>query len=396
MLLRTLFFLSVLSVSALASPKMAFWDEQRKGANFFNHLETEARMASAKALGIEVVRLVFNKWDSTAVGARQGDFLLGPKGQYKGLVPGDLKRLVAVLDQFHRHGLGVVLTALSLPGLRWIQHNNGQPDHRLWGDFKYHRLAADYWRDLARAVGQHPAVMGYNLLNEPHPERAPPAFKDWYLGDYPAWARSVKGTPRDLNRFHRTLAAAVREVDKKTPIVLDAGFYATPWAFRVLEPLSDPHVLYSFHMYEPYAFTSYRNGKNGFALYAYPGAIPIGESEPPPVQLWDKTALSRFLEPVRAWQKRHGIAPQRIFASEFGLFRGNPGGARYLADLLSLFDGEGWHWAFYSYREDTWAGMDYELGTTKLSSGQKYPLAAREKHYRANSLFKALKKSLRN
>ena len=41
-----------------------------------------------------------------------------------------------------------------------------------------------------------------------------------------------------------------------------------------------------------------------------------------------------------------------------------------LADLVQAFNQRQWHWAFYAYREDTWTGMDYELGTVRL--GWKY------------------------
>ena len=33
--------------------------------------------------------------------------------------------------------------------------------------------------------------------------------------------------------------------------------------------------------------------------------------------------------------------------------------------MLSALEGDGVHWAFYSFRE-AWDGMDYELGTKKL------------------------------
>ncbi len=41
-----------------------------------------------------------------------------------------------------------------------------------------------------------------------------------------------------------------------------------------------------------------------------------------------------------------------------------PWAAEYLRDLVEIFERERWHWLFYSFREDNWEGMDYELGTT--------------------------------
>jgi hypothetical protein len=34
----------------------------------------------------------------------------------------------------------------------------------------------------------------------------------------------------------------------------------------------------------------------------------------------------------------------------------------HLSDLIEIFNKNLWHWAFYSYREDVWDNMDYELG----------------------------------
>jgi hypothetical protein len=39
---------------------------------------------------------------------------------------------------------------------------------------------------------------------------------------------------------------------------------------------------------------------------------------------------------------------------------------RYLEDVLTALDANRVHWAFYSFREDTWPGMDYELGADKV------------------------------
>jgi hypothetical protein len=40
--------------------------------------------------------------------------------------------------------------------------------------------------------------------------------------------------------------------------------------------------------------------------------------------------------------------------------------AQYFLDLIAIFKKNGWHWAFYAFREDCWDGMDYELGDGQL------------------------------
>ncbi len=371
--------------------KIEFWDTTRKGANFFNEAETRERFQAAKKIGVAVVRLVFNKWKSNAPNARVGDFLIGGKdSDFKALNAADLAQLKAILDWAHEAGIKVVVTNLSLPGLRWVQHNDGKSDFRLWEDFKYHAQTELFWRALATALKEHPAVVGYNILNEPHPEKVRPQFEDWYTGDYPKWYESVRNTPRDLNLFHDRIAKVIRSVDAVTPIVIDSGFYSLPAAFSILRPLSVENVLYSFHMYEPYSFTSYQN----LGKFSYPAKAPIGESEVPPVIDWNRKELAQLLEPVVTWQKKHQVSSHRIFSSEFGVFRANQGAEKYLADVVSLLDDQRWHWAFYSFQEDSWAGMDYQLGPKKHEPGQLYPLEKRKEHYFQNSLFDVILKSL--
>ncbi len=56
-----------------------------------------------------------------------------------------------------------------------------------------------------------------------------------------------------------------------------------------------------------------------------------------------------------------------MVGAEFGCFRQNKGLWEYLADVdRARLNAQKWHWAFYAFREDSWDGMDYEVGTGKL------------------------------
>lgn len=43
-----------------------------------------------------------------------------------------------------------------------------------------------------------------------------------------------------------------------------------------------------------------------------------------------------------------------------------PGCRNYLEDVLGTLERANLHWAFYSFREDSWDGRDYEMGSTKV------------------------------
>ena len=245
---------------------MSFWDAQRKGANRFADRPSEQWIADAVAANIRLVRLAPASWKGEG-----RDFLIGDADEFKGIPQGDFDQLKAWLDKADAAGIKVVITMLSLPGDRWRQQNGNEPDFRLWRDSRYHAQAAAFWKDLAGRLAGHPAVVGYDILNEPFPERSTKfagtdakAIEEWYA--------KVQGTSADLNLFYATVAAAIREVDKETPIVLACGSWADPRFISYLKPLKDDRVVYSFHMYEPFAFT---NLKQNNGRFAYPGKVIV-------------------------------------------------------------------------------------------------------------------------
>lgn len=354
--------------AAVPSEKMSYWNEQRKGTNFMNSTSLPENYEAAKDEGIAFVRLAPDKWskdrdflfNDQPDKHMNADFLIGSSDKYEGIVEADFARLKADLDAAEAKGMKVVVTVLSLPGDRWRQFNGAKNDDRIWNDVEYHKQAAQFWKDLATRLKNHPAVIGYNLINEPHPETAT-GFHDFWTQDYLEWYTKVEHTAADLNSLYDTIVKEIRTVDQTTPIIVDSGLYATPWAFAYLKPIDDPNVLYAFHMYEPYEMTS-QNKKKGFT-YSYPGNVKVGNDQTE--KEFNRQALKQFVEPVAKWASDHDVPANRIIASEFGTNRMVQCADRYMADLISIFNEYGWHWAFYAFREDTWDGMDYELGSEK-------------------------------
>ena len=344
--------------------KIGFWDEQRRGSNWFNRNPTLEWLAAAKEAGIEVVRLAPNNWNWKS---QQSDFLIGSADHFDGIVEQDFRKLDEVLCEADEVGLKVVLTTLSLPGARYWQANGDELDFRLWREPRYLPQAARFWGQLAQRLKGHPALVGYNLLNEPVPE--------WATGqrgprtqDLMQWYATVENTPADLNLFNAAMVEAIREADEETPVVVDCGRWASASAIQYLKPLRDDKVLYSFHVYEPYAYT---NRKTNDERFSYPGKFLIethagGETRRVEIDL-NAYELRRRLNPVVEWQERHGVESNRIFVGEFGCDRMVGGAAEYLGDLIEIFNEHDWHWAFFAFRSDFWDGMDYEVGTKRLA-----------------------------
>ncbi len=243
----------------------------------------------------------------------------------------------------------VVITMLSLPGSRWKQHNQNSDDLRIWSDTNFQQQAAKFWQDLAVTLKDHPAIVGYNILNEPHAERI--------YDSSSTQIHQIKQpeVQENLFQFYQTVITAIRKVDQNTPIILDSSAYADPKTFKHLKPYKEGNILYSFHMYEPYTYTNHKKNQGRFT---YPGKIN-GE-------YWDKKSLKNYMQDVVTFQKEHNIPSHQILVGEFGGHRMSKGLSQYFSDLTDIFKENGWHFAFYAFREDTWDGMDYELGNQKL------------------------------
>ncbi len=122
------FLLTLFAVNA--AEKMDFWQQPQHGGNSFNRIPPDEKYFKAlRQYGATWVRLSWDKWP-----AQERDFLLGSADNYQGLVAADIAILKQVLDHAQSAGLKVVITPLSLPGMRWSQNNGGQFDGRLWED----------------------------------------------------------------------------------------------------------------------------------------------------------------------------------------------------------------------------------------------------------------------
>ncbi len=132
--------------------------------------------------------------------------------------------------------------------------------------------------DLSSQLKGHPAIVGYNPLNEPHPEK---------LNNL-----SDEKISNILHNFYQEVINAIRSTDAETPIILDSSNYGDAKAFKLLKPQDDDKVLYSLHMYEPYAYTNLKTNQGKFK---YPGMIKG--------LLWNKEVLKDYMQAVVDFQK---------------------------------------------------------------------------------------------
>ena len=90
------------------------------------------------------------------------------------------------------------------------------------------QLAVGFWRSIAQRYADEPAVLGYDLLNEPI---APPA---------------AQLNPR-LEPLYRKITEAIRQVDTNHAVILGGAQWDSN--FAVFGPPFDRNAIYTFHKY---------------------------------------------------------------------------------------------------------------------------------------------------
>ena len=132
-----------------------------------------------------------------------------------------------------RHQLYVIIDMHAAPGGQTGQNIDDSRDDQplLFMEPKYQEQLVSLWKKLAERYRNEPAVAGYDLLNEPLPERtgAAPKYK------------------QQLEPLYRRLAAAIREVDPRHMLIVEGADWANDWS--VFSKPFDANQVYQFHYY---------------------------------------------------------------------------------------------------------------------------------------------------
>ncbi|MET8768673.1 cellulase family glycosylhydrolase [Streptomyces sp. NPDC004658] len=217
---------------------------------------TERHLRDLRARGFDVARLLVF-WDD----------LEPAPGHYS---RGYLERIERILDWAHRHDVKAVIDAhqdvfgpafghRGIP--EWATRTDGlpftaHPDDwfaeyfepavqraftHLYEDEDLRRAQAGMWHTLAARFGRHPAVLGYDLLNEPMGEPEPGE-------DLPAAARRIER--EQLTPMYNRLADAVRPADRDAWLFVEPTPVVGEGVPTGLGRVHDPRVVYAPHLYD--------------------------------------------------------------------------------------------------------------------------------------------------
>lgn len=309
----------VSSLTSSADPGL-----RRRGAMVSPDIDTEGLRVLGQGWNANLVR-----WQLIRRG-RRGPAPESP-ADYDAWLEGELRRLDAALPACETNGLWVVVDLHSPPGGRPTSGGYTGSDGGLFTDPACQRQFIAVWQRIAaRYRGARP-IWGFDLANEPVEDLVEEGCDDW-------------------QQLAERAARAIRTIDPDRTLIVEPAAWGGPAGLGDLAPLPLSNVVYSVHMYLPHPFT--HQGVHGPGpAYSYPGVIEG--------RAWDRAALEAALQPVIDFQRAHGVP---IYIGEFSAIRWAPSGsaARYLEDLVAIFEAQGWDWSYHAFRE--WHGWSVEHG----------------------------------
>ncbi len=224
----------------------------------------------------------------------------------------------------------------------------------VWEDAEAQAAWAEMWRYTAGRYRDHPIVVGYDLMVEPNANEVgpdvwdPEVFYDEY-GD----------TLYNWNQLYPRITAAIREVDPETPILVEGLGYSELTWLPYLEPTGDPRTIYTFHQYEPFAYT--HQGEE--PEYSYPDHLDTdwdGEAE-----AFDRAWLVAHLATAEEFSEEHSVP---VAVNEFGVVRWADEAAAFVDDQMALFEALGFNHTLWMW-ETSWPPYAEEVDAFNFRHG---------------------------
>jgi endoglucanase len=255
------------------------------------------------------------------------------------------------LEWCRENGLGLVIDLHKAPGYSFTEtlESGDSSRNTLFQEGKAQERFIRLWEMLARRYSHVREGLAFELLNE------------IVLPDIEPWNELAAGT------IH-----AVHGIDPDRTIVIGGNYYNSASELENLALVDDPHVIYTFHFYEPMLFTHQKAPWVAAAVrydqeLEYPGPFTgLGNFLKQHPEFWplfgwqvdtqmDRSMLARFLQPALDFKARTG---KHLYCGEFGVIETAPmeSQIRWLADFTGLLRENNIGYAAWSYKQ-----MDFGL-----------------------------------
>lgn len=232
-----------------------------------------------------------------------------------------------------KHGLGVVLTMVSLPGFRAHERGGAAPpdasspftDETTRGD------AAYLWWLVARRYAGEGDGLRFELLSRPDAERA-----------------------QDVRAFNREMLAAIRRISPSRVVYLTSHDMSVDTATDV--ELGDPHTALAVQFWEPEVFTFQFDER--LPRVVFPGKVPdlrslLGAEHPASALSGTDLTVAGLDERVARFAAAVRALPhaREVYVAYFGVLHtaDDASAGTYIRAARAAFERHGLSWAVYDY-----------------------------------------------
>ena len=206
----------------------------------------------------------------------------------------------------------------------------------LWNDAANQNAFVAAWRILAERYANEPTIAGFDLLNEPHVTESRNQWQDL---------------------ANRTIEA-IREKAPNHLLIVEKVYWKNGTYFQGATskplPVNDENVAYSFHFYDPYAYTDQRAPWNDFGWSNYPDSNIMQDRADMQGQMpRTKAYLEANIKFAKSFQDENNYP---AYMGEFGVIKytQDSGGATWISDMLSIAAQEGLSFSYHSYHDENY------------------------------------------
>lgn len=236
---------------------------------------------------------------------------------------------------------GEPFTPQEIWSLNYLQPAVQRAFDNFWSYEEPHRDLQDHyagvWAAIAMRFRDHPAVLGFDLMNEPSPGSLFDLRETLSGVGAGEGSRSERFDRTLLAPFYRRVIERIREVDPDHWIFVEPRFGGPGnGAVQYLPVIEDPRPGPSRIVFAPHLYS-----------IRYEGRMEYDRAEDQVVDRWEAARIEETR--LQNWP---------IVMGEFGMDRTFPGAAEYLDDVLQMADRMMISWAYWSFTPGTWGWWD--------------------------------------
>ncbi|MBI3479034.1 MAG: cellulase family glycosylhydrolase [Nitrosomonadales bacterium] len=265
-----------------------------------------------------------------------------------------LANLNALLGMVKKANMFAVITFRTGPGRNEediVPQAGLTPLNSVWSNTTAQNAWVAMWQYAANLYKNEPVVVGYDLMNEPHPnaQAVTPVPTSTPSQFYPQYANA----PYDWNPLAKKISDAIRQVDTTTPILIGGMDWSGAAWLNSLTSNGDSKTVYMVHQYEPQASYTHQptTSTNTYGTTASScGLTPCSYTRN------DLLTQFHFISSFKTARN----TPAGV--NEFGVMRYQPGAAQYLTDEMDIMESIGVNYSIWD-----WETTDLAFATVGLA-----------------------------